>query len=132
MKETLNVKVDSPFLAIVNEMNDTYIKKNRDYGNSFSDLFNKYGPIVSVIHMNEKLNRFANLFYRDPAVVNESVRDTLLDLANYAILTVIEYDKKTGNHIIKETNINYVDNASTDYNTFATSATPKKTNHVDD
>lgn len=128
MKETLNVKVDSPFLAIVNEMNDTYLKKNRDYGNSFSDLFNKYGPIVAVIHMNEKLNRFANLFYRDPAVVNEPVRDTLLDLANYAILTVIEYDKKKANQM----NINYASNAASDYATFATSATTKETNHVDD
>lgn len=127
MKETLNVKVDSPFLAIVNEMNDTYIKKNRDYGNSFSDLFNKYGPIVSVIHMNEKLNRFANLFYRDPAVVNESVRDTLLDLANYAILTVIEYDKKTGNQM----HINCASNDPTDYNTFATSTTAKEINYVE-
>lgn len=127
MKETLNVKVDSPFLAIVNEMNDTYLKKNRDYGNSFSDLFNKYGPIVAVIHMNEKLNRFTNLFYRDPAVVNESVRDTLLDLANYAILTVIEYDKKKGNHM----NINCASNDPTDYNTFATSTTTKEINYVE-
>ena len=40
-----------------------------------------------------KYHRFMNLIKGTPAKVNESLRDTLLDLANYCVLTVMELDK---------------------------------------
>jgi hypothetical protein len=77
------------------ELNRIYDKKNRDYGNSFHETFIQEGMAMSRIRLMDKLNRFCNLT-RGNAVQNvadESVRDTLLDLANYAIMTVMEMDR---------------------------------------
>ena len=73
-------------------MHETYIKKNTDYGNSFSNLYADYGSIISEIHLREKFDRFKQL-RTSQAMVNESIEDTLMDLANYCILTVLEMKK---------------------------------------
>lgn len=76
---------------IVTELTKTYEKKNKDYGDSFGKSIEKHGLIASVVRMEDKLNRFANLISKDTKEVeDESLEDTLLDLANYAIMTVIE------------------------------------------
>lgn len=70
---------------------DTLIKKNKDYGNSFEKLFNKHGLMYSCIHLEEKLNRIESLAENnlESKVENESIKDSLLDIAGYAILTLI-------------------------------------------
>lgn len=85
------------------EMCDTFKSKNADYGNSFSQLYQEFGDngiITAAVQISHKYHRFMNLIKGAPAKVNESLRDTLLDLANYCILTVMELDKakesKTG------------------------------------
>ena len=85
------------------EMRDTFKSKNADYGNSFSQLYQEFGDngiITAAVQISHKYHRFMNLIKGAPAKVNESLRDTLLDLANYCILTVMELDKaeerKTG------------------------------------
>ena len=78
------------FKEIVSGMFETFVKKNHDYGNSFHDLFVEFGPIVSVIHLKEKLNRIDSLVRGEKAYVTESIKDSLLDLANYAVLTLME------------------------------------------
>ena len=85
------------------EMRDTFKSKNADYGNSFSQLYQEFGDngiITAAVQISHKYHRFMNLIKGTPAKVNESLRDTLLDLANYCILTVMELDKaeerKTG------------------------------------
>lgn len=60
-----------------------------DYANSFETLFNKHGMVYSFIHMEEKMNRIENLMKKGNSVNNESIKDSLLDLAGYAILTLI-------------------------------------------
>lgn len=80
-----------PFLEITEEMYQTYLKKNADYGNSFDQSLDEFGLTAAVVRMQDKLNRLKKLsrnFEEAPEVVDESVGDTLLDLANYAILTV--------------------------------------------
>lgn len=80
-----------PFLEITEEMYQTYLKKNADYGNSFDQSLDEFGLTASVVRIQDKLNRLKKLsrnFEEAPEVVDESVGDTLLDLANYAILTV--------------------------------------------
>lgn len=79
------------------ELNRIYDKKNRDYGDSFHETYKQEGMAMSRIRLMDKLNRFCNLT-RGKAVQNvsdESVRDTLLDLANYSIMTVMELDAET-------------------------------------
>lgn len=74
-------------------MYDTFKAKNHDYGNSFSELFAECGMTYAYGHMAEKLKRVKSLMSDEAKVKGESMRDSLLDLANYAILTIMELDK---------------------------------------
>lgn len=75
---------------ICNQLNRIYAAKNKDYGNSFSKQFNEYGITSSVIRIEDKFLRLKQLSKNKAQVKNETIEDTLLDLANYAIMTVIE------------------------------------------
>lgn len=81
------------FRDIVNGMYSTFKAKNHDYGNSFSELFAECGMTYAYGHMAEKLKRVKSLMSDEAKVNGESMRDSLLDLANYAILTIMELDK---------------------------------------
>ena len=81
------------FKSITSQMHDTYIKKNHDYGNSFGKSMDEFGIASAIIRMNDKLERLKTLSKKESMVKDESVQDTLLDLANYAIMTVM-YLKK--------------------------------------
>lgn len=79
--------------AICHELNDLYLNKNADYGDSYHETYRDEGWAAFRIRLTDKLNRFRTLT-RDPANVKyESIRDTLLDLANYAILAIMELDR---------------------------------------
>lgn len=77
------------FMNITNNMVKTYAAKNHDYGNSFDNSLNKFGLIASIVRMNDKMNRLETLASKRAEVKDESVEDTLLDLANYAVMTVM-------------------------------------------
>lgn len=81
------------FRDITNGMYDTFKAKNHDYGNSFAELFKECGMTYAYGHMAEKLKRVKSLMSDEAKVKDESMRDSLLDLANYAILTIMELDK---------------------------------------
>lgn len=75
------------------ELNETYKKKNRDYGNSFGDTYQKLGIISAVTRITDKVNRLTSLCAKpatEQKVLDESIEDTLLDTANYCIMTVME------------------------------------------
>ena len=80
-------------MEICKELNDLYERKNRDYGDSFHISFEEEGMAMARIRLGDKLNRFKTLT-KDGGqqVQEESIRDTLIDLANYAIMTVMEID----------------------------------------
>lgn len=83
------------FNDITEEMNALYERKNHDYGNSFSETFRKLGIISAATRMLDKMNRIVSLVTKDQQKVNdESLRDTLIDIANYAVMTIMEIDKK--------------------------------------
>ena len=72
-------------------IHDTYVKKNHDYGDSFSRSFEEWGTVSAAVRIEDKFNRFKNLIKNnDNMVKDESVTDTLLDMANYCIMTVME------------------------------------------
>ena len=81
------------FRDIINGMYDTFKAKNSDYGNSFSELFTECGMTYAYGHLSEKLKRVKSLMSDEAKVKGESMRDSLLDLANYAVLTIMELDK---------------------------------------
>ena len=81
------------FRAITNKMCDTFEVKNSDYGDSFHKLFEECGMTYAYGHMAEKLERINSLRKNDAKVKGESMKDSLYDLANYAILTIMELEK---------------------------------------
>ena len=86
------------FEAITKKMHSIFRKKNHDYGNSFEQSLNEEGLAASRIRMGDKWNRFKQLSKGAKAQVNdESLRDTLIDMANYAIMTVMWLDKQQNN-----------------------------------
>lgn len=84
----------SDFKSITDKMLETYKAKNHDYGNSFSELFKECGMTYAYGHMAEKLKRVKSLMSDEGKVKGESMKDSLYDLANYAILTIMEIEKK--------------------------------------
>lgn len=81
--------------CICKQLNKIYKKKNHDYGDSFHKSWQEYGDVMLAIRLEDKLNRFKSLI-KSEAMVDESIEDTLLDLANYAIMGVIELQKDKG------------------------------------
>ena len=82
-------------IVLARYVNVLYTKKNHDYGNSFHETFVEEGLAMARIRLGDKLARFNTLTKEGGQQVNdESIRDTLIDLANYAIMTVMELDKQ--------------------------------------
>lgn len=83
------------FKRLTDKMFNTYKKKNADYGSSFDELFDEFGMDSVLIRLKDKYNRIKSL--NKPGtkqqVVDESVEDTLLDMANYCILTLVKLAK---------------------------------------
>lgn len=82
------------FENIACQMLNTYKKKNADYGNSFSETTQEFGFIPAVARINDKLQRVKNMVKGEQMNIDESMRDNLLDIANYCILTIMEIDKQ--------------------------------------
>ena len=81
--------------SLLRQIHDTYIKKNHDYGDSFSRSFKKYGLVAAMVRMEDKWNRLDNMASgAEQKVADETIRDTLLDLAGYCIMTIMELDKQ--------------------------------------
>lgn len=85
-----------PFTSITEKMCATYKAKNHDYGNSFHKLFDEFGMVYACGHLAEKLERIKSLMRDENKVKGESMKDSLQDLANYAVLTLIELNEKDG------------------------------------
>ena len=83
--------------SICEELNEIYARKNHDYGDSFGKGYAEYGMVMAVIRLEDKLNRIKSLLKAEALVKDESINDTLMDLANYAIMTVIERERTITN-----------------------------------
>ena len=77
---------------ICKELTQLYKDKNSDYGDSFGETFNKLGVISAVTRISDKTNRIQNIAVKKTHTIGESIRDSLIDLDNYAILTIIELE----------------------------------------
>lgn len=73
------------------EMHTLYDKKNADYGDSFSQLRQRY-PNFVCMRIFDKLNRLETIMQPGYSckVKDETVEDTLMDIANYAIMELTE------------------------------------------
>ena len=77
------------------QLHAIYKLKNTAYGDSFGKSFEDWGIAAAAIRLSDKWNRFMNLA-KHPEVDSgdEAITDTLVDLANYALMTVIELEFK--------------------------------------
>lgn len=82
-------KVDI-FAGISDELRELYAAKNHDYGDSFGESYAEWGLVSPCIRLSDKVNRLKSLTQKNRAVADESVEDTLIDLACYAIMTLVE------------------------------------------
>lgn len=73
------------------DIHELYYTKNKDYGDAFTQSLDKHGPIAALVRMEDKWNRLSNLMStgNEGYIKSESVEDTLIDLANYAIMTAL-------------------------------------------
>ncbi|MBQ0111750.1 MAG: DUF1599 domain-containing protein [Bacteroidales bacterium] len=90
---------DNPLVArhkaVCDTLNVTYEQKNRAYGNSFDRTYNELGIISAVTRISDKFNRLCNLAKNtDCPTGDERIADTLLDMANYAIMTYMQVVKE--------------------------------------
>ncbi len=83
------------------EIHEMYKKKNADYGDSVGELYKKLGDVSFLTRISDKYHRLMNLMtdydgYMRPIVdVNyESIDDTIMDLANYCIIWLMERELK--------------------------------------
>ena len=74
-----------------------YAERNEKYGDSFAKTFQEYGKAVALIRLEDKLNRAKTLVsMRLKGSDGESLIDTLMDLSNYANMTIIELTSTQG------------------------------------
>ena len=91
-KKLKNVKVeDDPFMEeyerIVTDTMNLCKKKNKDYGSSVQDTFKKFGDVSYLVRITDKYNRICSLLENGKVEVkDESITDTIVDLANYCFL----------------------------------------------
>lgn len=82
-------------------LNSTYEQKNKAYGNSFGDTYKDLGIISAVTRISDKFNRLKTLAKnKEINQGDESIADTLLDMANYCIMTYMELQNE--NKCVKE------------------------------
>ena len=79
------------FLKKQTELYKLYLQKNKCYGNCYKD----YGAIGIIIRMNDKINRLRTITNHSVNIDcgDESLKDTLRDLGNYAVLALMEIDR---------------------------------------
>lgn len=90
------MKKEEIFDYIVDHMSTTYRAKNSDYGDSVGDTYNKFGDISFLVRISDKYNRLVSLTNNEQnqQVQDEKLEDTILDMANYCILWLIERQLK--------------------------------------
>jgi hypothetical protein len=68
---------------------ELFTKKNADYGDAFAN----YGPVGVIVRLGDKIRRLSSVSKNGVLVNNESIRDTLIDLHNYAAMAIMLMDE---------------------------------------
>lgn len=88
--ECLSEKV-CVFSDLTQQMLEIFKKKNADYGDSTTQTFKEFGLESYAIRLNDKLNRVKSFCKKgELEVKDEGVIDTLMDMASYCLLAVID------------------------------------------
>lgn len=91
--KTKGIESDT-FESVLNEMRDLHAKKNKDYGDAFHKSFEEFGVTAGVVRLNDKMERVKSLVKNGKAEVkDESLMDTLKDMASYAVMLYVELQR---------------------------------------
>lgn len=83
------------FESVLDEMKELHAKKDKDYGSAFHKSFEEFGVTAGVVRLNDKMERVKSLVKNGKAEVkDESILDTLKDLASYAVMLYVELKNK--------------------------------------
>tara|TARA_B100000927_G_C16425662_1_gene453319 strand:- start:450 stop:797 length:348 start_codon:yes stop_codon:yes gene_type:complete len=78
-------------LKVQQEALELFAKKNADYGDAFAN----YGAVGVIVRMGDKIARLANITNKGINLVeDEKIRDTLIDLHNYAAMAIMLMDEE--------------------------------------
>lgn len=93
-----NLTITKRHQEICDGIHDMWLHKNAEYGDSFHQLYADLGIISAVTQITHKYNRLKNLAKdrnkNTITVANESIIDTLIDMANYCIMTAMEIERE--------------------------------------
>ena len=90
MSETQNKRIQQ-MSAVQKEAFETFVKKNKDYG----DAFATYGPVGVIVRIGDKISRLTSVSSSGVNLVkDETIRDTLMDLHNYSAMAVMLMDEE--------------------------------------
>lgn len=103
---------DAKYLKLLDTMKDLHIKKNAGYSGDSQDRWANFRMAENfgvsaflgcLVRMSDKFIRIQNLV-KNPKneQVGESIRDTLMDLASYALISICLWDEKTKRQEIKD------------------------------
>ena len=71
---------------ITEELKQMYIKKNTDYDNAFKKVWEEHGDLSLLIRLKDKMYRLENLIENERKVEDETIEDTIKDIAGYCVL----------------------------------------------
>tara|TARA_B110000285_G_C14765707_1_gene441606 strand:+ start:41 stop:292 length:252 start_codon:yes stop_codon:yes gene_type:complete len=77
--------------TVQKEALELFAKKNADYGDAFAN----YGSVGIIVRLGDKIQRLMSVTKNGVTLVNtESLRDTLIDLHNYAAMGIMLIDEQ--------------------------------------
>jgi len=92
--KTKGTEIDT-FESVLDEMKELHAKKDKDYGSAFHKSFEEFGATAGVVRLNDKMERVKSLVKNGKAEVkDESLLDSLEDLACYAVMLYVELKNK--------------------------------------
>lgn len=74
------------YKKIVTDTMELCIAKNKDYGSSVQDTYERFGDISYLVRITDKYNRIYTLLDKEAEVKDENIDDTIKDMGNYLFL----------------------------------------------
>lgn len=94
MSEPVTTYGGVTFRDICNQMIELNIRKSNDYGASYQNLLREFGDVAAVIPLQNKLDRIKNIIRKGGKANNESLQDSVLDLACYAVMYLVGLENR--------------------------------------
>jgi hypothetical protein len=81
---------EEQMIKVQTEALNLFRKKNQDYGDAFAN----YGTVGVLVRLSDKISRAVSISNTSVTLINdESLRDTLIDLHNYAAMAIMLMDQ---------------------------------------